>query len=276
MSFKIVADSSANLLSLDGVDFSSVSLKIITQEKEYVDNQFLDIDRMIAELETYKGKSSTSCPNAGDWMEACQGADEIFALAITSGLSGSYEAALMAGKMYQLENPSAKVHVMDSLSTGPEMQLLIEKIQELHQKGMDFESIKEEITLYQNHTHLLFSLESLKNFANNGRVSPAVASVAGVLGIRIVGRASDRGTLELLHKCRGRSCTMKKILKEMKHHGYAGGKVRIAHCNNEEGAKELLSMIEQLYGECDIQILPCRGLCCYYAEKGGLLVGFED
>ena len=38
----------------------------------------------------------------------------------------------------------------------------------------------------------------------------------------------------------------------------------------------LKEMLLQEYIECDIEILPCRGLCSYYAEKGGLLVGYES
>ena len=49
---------------------------------------------------------------------------------------------------------------------------------------------------------LIFVLQSLKNFANNGRVSPAVAKIAGIMGICIIGKASDVGTLEPIHKCR--------------------------------------------------------------------------
>ena len=57
--------------------------------------------------------------------------------------------------------------------------------------------------------------------------------------------------------------------------GFRGGKLRIAHCQNEAAALELKARIESVFPQTDVTIQPCRGLCSYYAEKGGLLVGFE-
>ena len=140
---------------------------------------------------------------------------------------------------------------------------------------MAFEDIFREIEAYKQRTGLVFMLESLKNFAANGRVSPAVAKITGVLGIRIVGKASDQGTLEPVHKCRGAERSLAAILTHLKNNGLAKGKVRIAHCMNEAAAQKLKDMIRAEVGAISIQIHKCRGLCSYYAEKGGLLVGFE-
>ena len=123
MTRRIVSDSSSNILTLDGVDFRSVPLKIITEEKEYVDEPGLDVPEMVAELITSKGKNSTSCPNAFEFEEAFKGADEVFVVTITSALSGSYNSAAQAAKNYMEENPGTKVMVIDTLSAGPEPAL---------------------------------------------------------------------------------------------------------------------------------------------------------
>ena len=62
----------------------------------------------------------------------------------------------------------------------------------------------------------------------------------------------------------------------MKETGFAGGAVRIAHCYNEGAAASLKEKILAEFPKCDIKELLCTGLCSYYAEKGGLLVGFAD
>ncbi len=165
--------------------------------------------------------------------------------------------------------------VIDSLSAGPELVLIIEKLQELIAQGLSFEEISEQIKSYQQQTGLVFMLESLKNFAANGRVSPTVAKIAGVLGIRIVGKASEEGTLEPVDKCRGENKSLNSIVEHMLHNGLSKGKVRIAHCENEDAARELKNRILAKLGQVDVQIHTCRGLCSYYAEKGGLLVGYE-
>ena len=272
---KIVADSSANLLQLEKTAFAVAPLKVIAGDMEFVDNEALDASGMTAWFDTYKGRSKTSCPNPADWLEAFGDAEEVFCVTITSGLSGSYNAACIAKQMYEAEHTDRHVYVIDSLSAGPELVLIIEKLEACIAQDMPFEEICEAIREYTEKTGLVFMLESLKNFAANGRVSPAVAKIAGVLGIRVVGKASDQGTLEPINKCRGEAKSLAAILTHLKASGLSEGKVRIAYCENEAAAQKLKDMILGEIKQADVQIHPCRGLCSYYAEKGGLLVGFE-
>lgn len=272
---KIVADSSANLMTLPGVDFASAPLKIITAEREFVDNIDLDVEAMIDYFSTYKEKSQTSCPNTSDWLQSFGDAEEIYCVTITSGLSGSYNAASVAKGIYEGEYPDRRVFVIDSLSAGPELTLLVDKLQELILQGKTFDEICALMPEYQQKTGLLFMLESLNNFAANGRVSPAVAKLAGVLGIRIVGKASDAGTLEPTDKCRGEAKSLSTILKNLKEYGLKEGKVQIAHCRNEAAANKLKDMIVAELPGVTVQIGKNLGLCSYYAERGGLLVGYE-
>ena len=272
---KITADSSANLLQLENMDFAAAPLKIITAEREFVDDNALDTVEMVTWFDGYKDRSKTSCPNPGDWLDAFGDAEEVYCVTITSGLSGSYNSACVAKEMYEAEHPGRQVCVIDSLSAGPELVLIVEKLEELIARGLSFDEISREIGEYQKKTGLAFMLESLKNFAANGRVSPAVAKIAGVLGIRIVGKASDQGTLEPMHKCRGESKSLTAIVDYLKEMGLHTGKVRIAHCMNPNAAQTLKELILRQLDKADVQIHPCRGLCSYYAEKGGLLVGYE-
>ena len=272
---KIVADSSANLMELKTVAFDAAPLKIITAQREFVDDRNLDLDEMIGYFKSYKGRSQSSCPNPEDWLTTFGDAEDVFCVAITSGLSGSYNAACIAKEMYETEHPGRRVFVIDSLSAGPELTLLVEKLEELVVAGKSFEEICAYMPEYQKKTGLLFMLESLNNFAANGRVSPAVAKIAGVLGIRIVGKASDAGTLEPTDKCRGEAKAVSTIMKHLKENGLKKGKVQIAHCRNEKAAATLKGMIEAELPEVTVKIGKNLGLCSYYAERGGMLVGYE-
>ena len=93
---KIVSDSSSDLLKLDNADFDFSPMKILTDEREFVDDRNLDVNEMATYLENYKGKSRTSCPNPSDWLEAFGDADDIICVTITSALSGSYNSACVA------------------------------------------------------------------------------------------------------------------------------------------------------------------------------------
>ncbi len=272
---RIVADSSADLLQLKTVPFYAAPMKVITAEKEYIDNENLDIATMVEELRQYKGRSSSSCPNPEEWLRAFGDAQYVFAVTITSGLSGSYNAALSAKGIYESDHPGRQVFLVDSLSAGPGLTILVEKLEQLVLQGLDFEAVCQQITAYQKRTGLLFMLESLKNFANNGRVSPAVAKITGILGIRIVGKASPEGTLEPTDKCRSQAKSIQAILDHLMAFGFQGGRVCIAHCYNAPGAQALKDQLLAQYPSARVTIHPTRGLCSFYAEKGGLLVGYD-
>ena len=216
MKFKIVADSSADIPVIKSIPFESVPLKIVTDVKEYVDDAALDVAGMVADLLKYKGKSGTACPGPGEWVASFGDAEYVFCVTITSNLSGSYNSACVAKEQYEAAHPDRKVCIIDSWSAGAEMYMIVEKLEELILAGKSFDEIREEITDYTGNVHLIFSLESLQNLANNGRVNPAVAKIAGVLGIRQVGIASDIGTLQPLYKSRGEKKAIADILKVKK------------------------------------------------------------
>jgi DegV family protein with EDD domain len=276
MKFKIVSDSSSNIFFVEGANYVTVPMKVIA-EKEYVDTPDLDLAAMVEDLKNHKGKSGSSCPNVQEWLDAFgEDADAIFGLTISRNLSGSYNSAKQAAETYMDENPGKKAYVFDSFSAGPEMAMMAEKVAEYAAAGCDFDTVVEKVEAYQNQVHTLFSLESLTNLARNGRVNPAVAKIAGVLGIRMVGCASEVGTLQPLHKCRGEKKALETIFKEMVERGFEGGRARIAHCFNPDAAASLKETILAAFPKSDIFIEPATALCSFYAEQGGLLVGFES
>ena len=275
MKRKIVADSSCDIWELNGVDFAVAPITISTDNKHYVDNQELDVHLMSEELAKYKGVSHTACPSVGSWLDCYEGFDEIFVITLTGAMSGTYNSAMTAKGIYEEENENVKVHVFDSLSTGPEMRLLIEKLKEMIEEDLPFEEIVEKGQDYLNHTRLFFALKSLHNFAMNGRVSKTVASAIGVLNISIFATASEEGTIQQISKCRGEKKVVKSMIEHLEDAGYHGGKVRISHADNLKLAHNVRDKILELYPNADIIVYPMGGLCTYYAEKGGLLVGCE-
>lgn len=275
MKRKIVADSSCDMWELNGVDFAVAPITISTDNKHYVDNQDLDVHLMSEDLASHKGTSHTACPSVGSWLDCYEGFDEVFVVTLTGSMSGTYNSAMTAKGIYEEENENVKVHVFDSLSTGPEMRLLVEKLKEMIEEDLPFEEIVEKGQDYLNHTRLFFALKSLHNFAMNGRVSKAVASAIGVLNISIFATASEEGTIQQISKCRGEKKVVKSMIEHLENAGYHGGKIRISHADNLKLAHSVRDKILELYPHADIIVYPMGGLCTYYAEIGGLLVGCE-
>lgn len=278
MKYGIVVDSSCDLRLIPGEEenliYRRTPLRLRLDEKEWIDDDSLDTAVFMKELAECS-HSGSAAPSPQEWYQFYMQADEIFAITITSVLSGSHNSAALARQMALEEQPDKKIFLLDSMSTGPEMTLLVYRIRECIKKGMVFEQIVTEITEYRKRTRLLFALESLDNLVKNGRVSKLQGIMAGILGIRILGRASTEGTLEILQKCRGKQMVYDKLVKHMLSDGYRGTKIVISHCFQEEMAQYIHSLIRQHFPTCQIEIMPTAGLCSYYAERGGILVGYD-
>ncbi len=274
MNFRIVTDSSSNILSMGDPNYTTVPMKIVAA-KEYVDDVALDLYGMVEDLKQHKGKSGSSCPNVGEWLEAFGDAPYVFGVTITKYLSGSYNAAQQAADTYMEKYPDRKVFIFDSLSTGPEMMMIVDKIRQCEADGDDFEMTKAKVLEYHNHNHTLFCLESLTNLARNGRVSLAVAKIAGVLGIRVVGDA-EGGEITPIHKPRGAKKATQALVQMIKERGFQdGGLLRVAHCFAEEAACALRDAVREEFPNMRFILEPTTALCSFYAEAGGLIIGFE-
>ena len=272
---KVIADSSCNIQDMEGVVFESVPMTIYTEEKSFQDDRTLNLRKMLEYLKNYKGRSYTSCPNLAEWMDALEGGDEIYIVTVTSKLSGTYNAAMAAKEMYLQEHPHARIEVFDSKSTGPEMHLIVEKLSELIGEGRSFEDVCRKTKEYMKKTSLYFALGSLHNLVENGRVSKLVASALDVLGISIIAKASAIGDIKAIARARGEKKIIERIYQELKKAGYHGGKLRICHVMNESFALKFIQRVKADFANADIKYYLSKGLCGFYAEQGGILIGVE-
>ena len=272
---KFIADSACDLTEYPGINFEAVPLTLSTSERTFTDDKSLNVHDMLEYLYSHKGRSFTACPSTQAWLDAFEGADEIYVVTITSGLSGTYNSACVAKEQYISEHPDAKICVVDSLSTGPGEVLILEKMVEMKNAGKSFEEISGSIEKYRDSLRLHFGLKSLHNLAQNGRVNKLIASAIGIMNIRILGTASEEGTIEQVARCRGERKLIDTILEEIKKIGYKGGKVRICHVENAELASAIIEGIKREFGKIDIKSILAGGLCSFYAERGGIIIGCE-
>ena len=274
MSFRIVSDSSSNVLTRNDDNYTTVPLKILAG-KEYVDDKNLNVAGMVADLAAYTGKSGSSCPNVGEWLDAFGDAEEIFCVTISKNLSGSYNASIQAGQAYMDEHPDRKVFTFDSLAVGPEMAMIIDKIRQCEAEGLNFSDTITAVLEYHNHIHTIFCLESMMNLARNGRVSIAKAKIAGIMGIRVAGAAVG-GRVTPIHKPRGAKKAAETLVEMIRERGFRDGStLRIAHCFAEEAVESLKKGILEEFPNTRFLVEPTTALCSFYAEKGGLIIGFE-
>lgn len=279
MTWKIIADSGCDYREIadlaNDTSFKSVPLTIQVDSEIFVDDANLDIDLMMEKMYATSTASKSACPSPDDYLRSFEGAENIFIVTITGALSGSHNSAQLAKKLFLEERPETNIHVIDSLSAGGEVDLIITKLNELIKEGLSFDQVVEAITRYQEKTKLLFVLAKVDNLVKNGRLSKLIGAVVGLLNIRMVGEASETGTLELLQKARGAKKALTAAVDEVLKAGYKGGRIIIAHRNNEKFCQQFTEVIKEKFPAADISFLPTSGLCSFYAEEGGLLLGYE-
>ncbi|MFM0775191.1 DegV family protein [Streptococcus suis] len=277
--WKIVADSGCDYRQLANLapdtEFISVPLTIQVGEQAFVDDASLDIDHMMEVMEASKSAAGSACPSQQAYQAAFEGTENIIVVTITGGLSGSFNAARVARDMYIEEHPEVNIHLVDSLSAGGEMDLIVDEINRLIATGMEFEELVQAITTYQENSKLLFVLAKVDNLVKNGRLSKLVGTVVGLLNIRMVGEASAEGKLELLQKARGHKKSVTAAFEEMKKAGYDGGRIVMAHRNNAKFFQQFSELVKASFPTAVIDEVATSGLCSFYAEEGGLLMGYE-
>ncbi|MGQ7375938.1 DegV family protein [Streptococcus suis] len=277
--WKIVVDSGCDYRQLKNLapdtEFISIPLTIQVGDQAFVDDANLDIDHMMNVMEASKSAAGSACPSPQAYQAAFEGAENIFVITITGGLSGSFNAARVARDMFVEEHPEVNIHLIDSLSAGGEMDLIVDEINRLIATGLEFEELVQAITTYQENSKLLFVLAKVDNLVKNGRLSKLVGTVVGLLNIRMVGEASSEGKLELLQKARGHKKSVAAALEEMKKAGYSGGRIVMAHRNNDKFFQQFSELVKSTFPNAIVDQVATSGLCSFYAEDGGLLMGYE-
>lgn len=278
MDWKIVTDSSCDFYELEKKDekvgFATVPFVISIDGVDYVDDENLKVSEVIDAIDSCKETSFTSCPSPAEWIQAIGDATKCFLVTISSSLSGSYNSAGVAKKMILEEDPSRQIEILDSLSTGPTLCLIVRKLQELISENDDFEVVKNEIHNYMKSMHVVFALSSYNNLVRNGRMSKIAGMVASKLRLTGVGIGSEEGTIEVKKIARGTKKVIEIIIDDIKERGENCRSIIISHCQNEELASTLKEAIHKVFDSIDIKIIPTRGLDSYYAEKHGIIVGY--
>ncbi len=282
MIWNIVSDSSCDLRAAafgddDSVRFETVPLRIQVGEREFMDDDTLDVPEMLAAMTSEKAASSTACPSPAAFARAFEHGDCTICFTISSKLSGTYNAAVLGRDMVLEEHPEKKIFVMDSKSTAGALVLLVRKARELMKADVsgDFEAICDKLREYQSSLRTVFTLENFDNLIKNGRMRPLVGTLLHTLGIHVIADGTPQGTIHVADKARGEAKTLKSITKLMgESKDCTGADVVISHCENASGAQKLKEQILKDLKVKNVDIVPCRGLTSFYAMEKGLIVGF--
>lgn len=276
MKYKIVVDSCCELPKeyLSDERFERVPLGIEVGDYHILDDETFDQAEFLKRVAAYPKCPKSFCPSPERFMEAYHTeAEHVFAVTLSSKLSGSYNSAELGKRLYLEHYGEKKIHVVDSESaSGGEAQIAL-KLLELEEEGLSFEEIVEKIEAFRDEMNTYFVLDNLETLRKNGRLSSVKAVVASTINIKPV-MGADKGTIYQ----RGQGIGMKKALAKMADMiagelmDAAKKRIIITHCNAAERAQTVKSLLESKVSVREILVMDTAGISSMYANDGGVIV----
>lgn len=277
MSYKIVVDSCGELpdtLKQD-IHFESVPLEIFVDDYRIIDDNSFDQADLLKKMKESPNCPKSTCPSPERYMTAydCE-AEHIYAVTLSSKLSGSYNSAELGKALFIEEKGEKQIHVFDSKSASVGETLIAMKIQECEESGMTFEEVVNRVDAYIEEMDTFFVLETLENLRKNGRLSNFKAFVASALNIKPVMGSTPEGEICQLDQARGINKALDKMIAVMlqKVQNRENKTLGIAHCNCPQRAKSVVEKIEKLAKFKEIFVVNTAGISTLYANDGGIIM----
>ena len=287
MSYKIVVDSCCELPEKYKKDphFEIVPLGLEVGDYRIMDDEHFNQKEFLEQVASCPQCPRSSCPSPEsyrqafesapqEWYDGFMMADEIFAIALTSELSGSYNSAMVGRQMYLEEDESKQIYVMDSCSASCGETQLALLAASLEEQGLPFEEVVSRLEAFRSEMNTYFVLDNLETLRKNGRLSGIKALVASTLSIKPVMAGTMDGRIEQI----GQGIGIRKGLQKM-----ADAVVRnvarpeektlmITHCNCPERAESVKRMVTSKVSVKDVVIMDTAGVSSMYANDGGVIV----
>ena len=277
MSYKIIIDSCGELtreMKASG-HFETASLQIDVDGYHIVDDETFDQADFLRRTKESSECPKSSCPSPERYMEGyhCE-AEHVYAVTLSSELSGSYNSAVLGKNLYQEEYGEKDIYVFNSRSASVGETLIALKIQECEEAGMDFQTVIDTVEAYIEGQHTYFVLENLETLRKNGRLSRVKALVASALKIKPVMGSTPEGSICQLDQARGINKALVKMVDYVKEREpHSSDKVlAISHCNCPERAQMVKEALLERMQVKDVIILDTAGVSSMYANDGGIIV----
>ena len=227
-----------------------------------------DLGQSIPFEEFYKRMDSgedtrTSQINVTEYLEYfsrfLEEGKDIIHITLSSGISGSYNSAVNAAKIAKERYPERKIYIIDSLAASSGYGLLMDKLADLRDGGMDIDELRDWAEENKLNLHHWFFSSDLKFFIKGGRVSKTAGTVGTILGICPLLNVSFDGHLIARSKIRSKKKVIQEIVKRMEENAEGGlsysGKCYISQSACVEDAKEVAKLVEERFPNLDGRVI---------------------
>ncbi len=282
MATQIITDSSIDFPEelLTELNVTVIPLNLLFGDEEYKAGVDLDTPTFYQKLKKSKELPKSSAPSPQDFLtkyEESNPEDDILVIALSESLSTTYDNAVLARKMFHEEQPDRRIEVINSKTASSGLGIIVCHAAEMARDGASFESIVEQAHEYTEDTLTMFLLDTLDNVIKGGRLDRVRGTIASALNIKLLMKASDDGSLEVLDKVRGNKRAIRQFIQKIGEYGHnlEDKVLAVAHSNCEDKAKALIEQIQERYNFKDVILSTMGPLIGTYAGEGGLLVAFK-
>ena len=255
MSYKIITDTCCDFPSqmYKDLDLQVVSLSVLYKGEnylEYTEQWLQDFFNGLRSGEV----ASTSAVNPEGWKNAIEpvlaGGEDALVLAFSSGLSTTYQSAVIAAEELKEAYPDRQIRVVDTLCASLGQGLLVWYACQKRNSGMTLEELTQWCETNRFNLCHWFTVDDLMYLKRGGRVSAATALVGTMLQIKPILHVDDEGHLINVSKVRGRKASIEALAAKMGELGLPGENdtVFICHGDCQADAETLANIVKEKYG----------------------------
>lgn len=176
---------------------------------------------------------------------------DVLHVTLSSGISGSYNSAIIAARDLAEEYPDRKIYVVDSLTASSGFGLMVDTLADMRDSGKSINEIHEWLINNKLKQHAWFFSTDLTFFVRGGRVSKVAGFVGNILNICPLLNVSFEGKLIPREKVPSKRKVIKRIVEKMEENAIDGldysGKCFISHSCCYEDARAVADMIESKF-----------------------------
>ena len=255
-------DLKPELLAEWGVPYTSLTFRFDGEKNEFA-NGDMTAEDFYAKMRA-GGVGKTAAVNSETFRKAflktLKEEKDILYLGFSSGLSTTYNSARLAAEELRGQFPDRKIITVDTLAASAGQGLLVYLALEKQKSGATIEETAAYIEGIKLNLCHWFTVDDLVYLKRGGRVSPTVAFVGNVLGIKPVLHVDNEGHLVNVSKVRGRKTAVAALAEKYGAlaNDLAGGTVYISHGDCMKDAEELASILKEKYGA-TVQIITDVG-----------------
>lgn len=216
--FVIYTDSACDLkpdvLKSLNVECIQLSFRFDNEDKDYLNNE-MDINTFYKRMkngETAKTSAINPETFSHRFEELLSEGRDILYIGFSSGLSTTFNSARITADELKAKYPERKIICVDSLCASAGQGLLVYLAAKKRDLGADLETVAEYIEGIKLNLCHWFTVDDLVYLKRGGRVSPTVAFVGGILGIKPILHVDNEGKLINVSKARGRKASLNALL----------------------------------------------------------------